>query len=178
MAQDEFNSGDWDDLLGTGSILKRIIVKGARDADEIDMEAPRKFFALIDIETKCNDKPIRSESHKNYLINSDADLFPGAHLVIPLMDIGEKSCYIFDSKFGYGDDGNLPDIPANCKLECVIHLKLRCPYDEFLDQLSPRERLLIARRKKERGRFWFLRSNYQNAITIYESLAELCQLSS
>lgn len=166
---------EWDDLLGTGTVLKQVLVEGQRNHDpDLDMEAPRKFFALIDIETKLNDKLIESESHKNYLLNSEADLFPGAHLVIPLMDIGEQSRYIFDAKFCYGSSGNLPHIPANSKLECIITLKLRSPYDEFLAQLTPGERMKLANRKKDRGKFWYSRQDYQNAITIYQSLTDLC----
>jgi FK506-binding protein 8 len=172
---DEEEEEEWEDLLGTGTVLKQVVVGGERG--DIDMEAPRKFFALIDIETRCNDKLIPSECHKNFLINVDADLFPGAHLVIPLMDIGEKSHYKFDPKFGYGETGNLPDIPANSKLDCIITLKLRSSdYDEFLEKLLPRDRIKLASRKKERGKFWYSRSDYQNAIAIYESLTELCQL--
>lgn len=167
---------DWDDLLGTGTVMKQVLVAGSRSGQDLDMEAPRKFFALIDIETKCNDKVVESESHSNYLINSDADLFPGAHLVIPLMDIDEKARYIFDSKFGFGLRGNLPDIPGNAKLECIITLKLRCCYDEFLEQMSLSERIALARRKKERGKFWYDISNFQHSITIYQSLVDLCQL--
>lgn len=174
-AKTEGEDEEWEDLLGTGTVLKQVLVRGSRG--DIDMEAPRKFFALIDIETRCNDKVIPSECHENFLINVDADLFPGAHLVIPLMDIGEKSHYKFDSKFSYGQTGNLPDIPKNSKLDCMITLKLRsADYDEFLEQLSPSERIKLANRKKERGKFWYSRSDYQNAITIYESLTELCQL--
>lgn len=167
---------DWDDLLGTGTIMKRVLVAGNPDDQDIDMEAPRKFFALIDIETKCNGTIIKSDSHKNYLINADADLFPGAHLVIPLMNVGETAEYIFDSKFGYGEQGNpSASIPVNGKLECVITLKLRASYDEFLEQLSISERLQLAERKKERGKFWYSLSNYQNAISIYQSLTDLCK---
>lgn len=168
------NEDEWDDLLGTGTILKQVIVKGARKSlDDDNLEAPRKFFALIDIDIKCNNKLV--ESHKNYLINSDADLFPGPHLVIPLMDINETSRYIFDPKFCFGEEGLEPGIPSNSKLECIITLKLRSPYDEFLSQMSPAERINLGSRKRDRGKFWYSRSNYSNAITIYQSLAELCQ---
>lgn len=166
---------DWDDLLGTGTIMKRILVAGSSNDQDIDMEAPRKFFALIDIETKCNDTIVESDSHENYLINADADLFPGAHLVIPLMNVGEQSEYKFDSKFGYGEQGNPPEVPPAGRLECVITLKLRASYDEFLEQLSIGERLQLAERKKKRGKFWYSLSNYQNAISIYQSLTDLCK---
>lgn len=169
---------DWEDLLGTGSVLKQVLIKGHRmeSDDGIDMEAPRKFFALIDIETKCNNQLIRSESHRNFLSNVDADLFPGAHLVIPLMDINETSMYKFDPKFCFGKEGlEESGIPANSKLECKITLKLRAQYDEFLEQMSPSEKIKLALRKRERGKFWFARSNYQNAITMYQSIADLCQ---
>lgn len=162
-----------EDLLGTGSVMKQVLEAGEPQA--VDGEAPRKFFALIDIETKCDGKVVVSESHRNFLINVDADLFPGAHLVIPLMDIGEKSRYVFDSKFGFGQDGLLSEIPPSAKLECVITLKLRSPYDEFLSQMSTSELLELARRKKDRGKFWYDRANYPNAITIYQSLVDLCQ---
>ena len=167
--------GDWDDILGTGTVLKQVLERGRRNEDpDLDMEAPRKFFALIDIETKCQGVIIESESHKNYLINSDADLFAGAHLVIPLMDVDEQSRYIFDPKFAFGSLGLEPLVPTNSKLECIITLKFRSPYDEFLNQLQPGERLKLANRKKDRGKFWFLRGDYHNAITIYQSLNDLC----
>lgn len=173
----------WEDLLGTGTVLKQVLVKGNRkryddddDDDGIDMEAPRKFFALIDIETECNGQLISSESHKNFLLNVDADLFPGAHLVIPLMDINETSLYKLDSKFCYCKQG-LPesDIPSNSKLTCKITLKLRSQYDTFLEQMSTNEKVQLASRKKERGKFWYSRGNYQNAISIYQSILDLCQ---
>lgn len=171
----EETTEEWEDLLGTGTVLKQVLLKGTRA--DCNMEAPRKFFALIEIETRCNDKLIPSECHKNFLINVDADLFPGAHLVIPLMDIGERSHYKFDPKFCYGETGSPPDIPANSRLDCIITLKLRSSdYDEFLEQLLPADRIKLASRKKERGKFWYSRADYQNAITIYESLTELCQL--
>lgn len=187
---EEEQDGDeeWDDLLGTNTVLKQVLVRGKRwqedandpDDDGINMEAPRKFFALIDISTRLHGdlgvKPIDSESHENFLINSDADLFAGVHLVIPLMDVHETSRYIFDPKFAYGQLGNLPHVPANAKLDCIITLKMRSSYEEFLERLRPSERLLVANRKKERGKFWYSREDYPNAIAIYQSLTDLCEL--
>lgn len=167
------SSTDWEDILGTGSVLKQVLEVGERQ--DQDMEAPRKFFALIDIETRCDGKLVESESYKNFLINSDSDIFPAAHLVIPLMDMNEKSRYLFDAKFCYGPRGNPPYIGPNCKLECIITLKIRAPYDEFLDDLTPSERIMLANRKKDRGKFWFQRGDFQNAIVIYQSLTDLCQ---
>lgn len=172
------NEEDWDDLLGTGTVMKQVLIPGRRSEHELDMEAPRKFFALIDIETSYKNKLIESESHKNYLISADADLFPGAHLVIPLMDIGEQSRYIFDAKFGYAEFGSPPEIPPQAKLECIITLKLRAQYDEFLNEMSPEERVRLGNRKKERGKFWYSRGQFQNAITIYQSLLDLCLFDS
>lgn len=174
----EDNHNQWDDLLGTGTVLKQVIEPGRRPQEEdedINLEAPRKFFALIDVETYSCGKLLTTESHRNYLINCDADLFAGVHLVIPLMDIGEKSRYIFDPKFAYGTRGNESSgIPANANLECIITLKIRSQYDDFLQELTPEERIRIATRKKERGKFWFSREDYQNAISIYQSIADLC----
>ena len=179
---------EWDDLLGTGTVMKQVLVRGRpwqegdEDDDGINMEAPRKFFALIDIETRLHEseelKPIASECHENFLINSDADLFLGAHLVIPLMDVNETARYIFDPKFAYGSIGCPPHIPPNAKLDCIITLKMRSSYDDFLVQLKPFERLLVANRKKERGKFWYAREEYQNAISIYQSLTDLCLMGS
>ena len=174
----ESQGDDWDDLLGTGTVLKKVIEPGRRpqlDDEDISPEAPRKFFALIDIETFHGDKRIAGESHENYLINCDADLFAGAHLVIPLMDINEKSRYIFDPKFAYGELGIVPlGIPANAKLECIITLKIRSQYEDFLNEMCLREKIQLAARKKERGKFWVSREDYYNAISIYQSMTELC----
>lgn len=172
LSEDNYQEADWDDLLGTGTILKRLINHGYQE--ETDLEAPRKYFALIDIETRYNNHIVEQESHENFLINVDADLFGGPHIVIPLMNINEESEYIFDSKFCFGEEGHGPSVPPNAKLECKITLKLRSPYDEFLAELNANERLQLAKRKKERGKFWFSRGNYTNAISIYQSLTDLC----
>jgi len=168
----------WDDLLGTGTVLKQVIDPGRRpqeEDEEISMEAPRKFFALIDIETLYEGNMVKGESHENFLINCDADLFAGAHLVIPLMDLDEKSRYIFDPKFVYGPLGNAESgIPANAKLECIITLKFRAHYDDFLADLNTHERIFLAKRKNERGKFWFKREDYHNAISIYQTITDLC----
>lgn len=167
------NQEEWDDVLGTGSVLKRTIVPGDHDED-LDAEAPRKFFALIDIETRCQDTIVPSETHKNLLVNSVSDIYPGAHLVIPIMKINETSQYKFDARFGFGSRGLEPAVPANVGLECVITLKLRAHYDEFLEQMSTSERLGLARQKKDRGKFWYDRGDYENAVGIYKTLVDLC----
>lgn len=178
MSQDD-GAGEWEDLLGTGTVMRQIIVHGSRpseaETDGIDLEAPRKFFACIDIETRLNDKLLATESHKDFLINNDADLFPGAHLVIPLMELNETSRYRFDPKFTYGRKGNPSEIPPDATLECTITLKSRAPYDEFLEQLTFTERYNLARRKKERGVFWYRREDYDSSISVFQSIIDLCQ---
>lgn len=169
------DSDDWDDLLGTGAVLKRVLVASDQD-EELDMEAPRKFFALIDIQTRCQNKIVPSESHENFLINVDADLFPGAHLVIPLMNINETSLYKFESRFCFGAHGLNPHVPVNEGLECTITLKMRAQYDDFLEHMSIGERLSLAQRKKDRGKFWFERGEYENAVAIYKTLTDLGEL--
>lgn len=168
---------DWDDLLGTGTVLRQVVEPGRRpDEDEDDgitHEAPRKFFALIDVEITIQGRLL--ESYKNFLINNDADLFPGAHLVIPLMDLDETSRFKFDAKFAYGQKGDAAlQIPPNALLECLITLHVRAPYDQFLEQLTANERFRLAERKRERGRFWFLREDYELAISMFQSMADLC----
>lgn len=171
---------EWDDLLGTGTIMRQVLRPGRRptqdEEDGISLEAPRKFFALIDIETRLHDQPLVTESHKNFLINNEADLFPGTHLVIPLMEIEETSRYIFDSKFTYGPRGNPPQVKPDSRLECLITLKFRAPYDEFLEQLTFNERHQLASRKKERGIFWYTRGDYDQSISMFQSIIDLCQV--
>lgn len=170
-------TNEMEDVLGTGTVLKQVLSPGDQPGDT-DMEAPRKFFALIDIDTKLagSDQFIESECHTDFLLSVDADLFSGAHLVLPLMNINEKARFIFDSKFAYGSLGNPPHIPPDSKLECVITLKSRVPHQEFVenhlydeDLLKLTERLALANRKRERGNFWFSRSDLPNAITCYKS---------
>lgn len=178
MPQDD-GAEEWEDLLGTGTVMRQIVVHGSRptedETDGIDLEAPRKFFARIDIETRLGDKLLATESHRDFLINNDADLFPGAHLVIPLMELNETSRYLFDPKFTYGRKGNPSEIPPDAMLECTITLKSRAPYDQFLEQLTFAERYTLARRKKERGVFWYCREDYDSSISIFQSIIDLCQ---
>uniref|UniRef100_A0A6G1SMI0 peptidylprolyl isomerase n=1 Tax=Aceria tosichella TaxID=561515 RepID=A0A6G1SMI0_9ACAR len=177
MPQDE--TDDWEDLLGTGTVMKQVVVHGSRasvdELDGINLEAPRKFFASIDIETRLEDRLLETESHKDFLINNEADIFPGAHLVIPLMELNETSRYRFDPKFVYGQTGNPPEVPPNAILECTITLKSRAPYDEFLERLTFTERYNLAKRKRDRGIFWYHREDYDSSISVFQSIIDLCQ---
>lgn len=158
-----------EDVLGTGTIMKELI-KAGETPGENDMEAPRKFFARIDIETRNSETKelLDDDCHKDFLISSDADLFPGPFIVLPLMNIEETSRFIFDQKFCYGKE--------KPKLECVITLKSRVSHDEFVEchlldeELFPlKDRLIIANRKRERGNFWFLKGDLDMAKSSYES---------
>lgn len=168
---------DFDDVLGSGTLLKKVIEPGEHRGDP-NVEAPRKFFAVIDIETKLekSDTIIKTESFKDYLISTEADLFSGAQIVLPLMKTGEVSRYILDPKFCYGSEGNPPHIPPNSKLDCTIKLLSFIPHEEFISchlldaELFPLEmRDKIAIRKKERGNFWFARNDFKYALLAYKS---------
>lgn len=160
-----------EDILGTGAILKQVIKTG--DPGDLDMEAPRRFFAFIDIETRLDGKLIESDSHTNFAISVDSDLFPAVTIVIPLMNIGEKSLFKFKPRFAYGDKGNLPEVPPDSTLECTIKLLSRYASEEYIDnhlnKMELKQRLCIADRKRERGNFWFKKEEYQYAIESYKS---------
>lgn len=172
---------EWEDLLGTGTIMKRILHEG--HDEEIDpeeeiqqLEAPRKFFALVDVSVRCNNRTLVSECRRNFLISCESDIFAGVHLAIPLMKVAEKSQYRMHPKFCYGSVGcKSADVPPNAHIDLVIKLIFRIPFDEFLERITTTERIHICRRKKERGKFWWDNGNVYMATNLYSSIVEIAR---
>ena len=119
---------------------------------------------LINLEVRNQEtgELIESESEQSLsVLVGDLDVIHGVDLALLTMHIGEVAEILVKPLVGYGPMGKQPDIPPNCFLLCKTELlKITWPNEmvcESLDALHHYFRM--AKRKKERGCFFFLRND-------------------
>jgi len=93
-------------------------------------------------------------------------------LVVCLMYPGETNEIIADPELAYGDFGLPPHLPPKGAVKYEITLvehkfSVSSPHDYELEQ-----RKNIGLRKKDRGNFWFARSQYSQAVQCYRKAVE------
>ena len=77
---------------------------------------------------------------------------------------------IADPEFAYGDlgfEGESGKVPPKAAVRLEVELVSHKPPVPFGEINQVEEKLRIGRRKKDRGNFWFQRSNYNFAVQCY-----------
>ena len=77
---------------------------------------------------------------------------------------------IADPEFAYGDlgfEGESGKVPPKAAVRLEVELVSHKPPVPFGEISQVEEKLRIGRRKKDRGNFWFQRSNYNFAVQCY-----------
>ena len=98
-------------------------------------------------------------------------MIPALDLAVPLMNKGEVSLVKVASRFGYGEKGLAPVVPANADLEYEVEL-LDFDAEKELENLSVTERREIGVRKRERGNWWYGRDEASLAVQCYRRALE------
>ncbi|KRT81327.1 hypothetical protein AMK59_5847, partial [Oryctes borbonicus] len=102
---------EWEDILGSGSIMKKVIQAGTPDSRpqrlqicEINYESKLESGILVE---KCN----------NFIMQlGDCDVIQGLDIVIGLMNIGDIWELEIEPRLAYGTKGLPPLIPADAKV--------------------------------------------------------------
>uniref|UniRef100_A0A1B6CIU3 peptidylprolyl isomerase n=1 Tax=Clastoptera arizonana TaxID=38151 RepID=A0A1B6CIU3_9HEMI len=151
----------WLDILGSGQLKKKVIVKGKDDS-----RPQRLDVCYISYEGKLEDETV-VEKEDNKIVNlGDAEVIQGLDFALPLMDVGETAEIIIGPRFAYGNLGLPPNIPPNATLNYKVTLQTSEPEPEFTS-LSVKERKTVGNRKRERGNWWYSRKEYTLAIQCY-----------
>ncbi|XP_074594798.1 peptidyl-prolyl cis-trans isomerase zonda [Brevipalpus obovatus] len=167
---DELSADGWLDILDNKQILKKIIHEG-------DKQVPRPERGCrvrINLETKLRStkQRIDSECYQEVAIFvGDCDLFHALDLVVPLMHQHERCQVVIAPRFAFGDKGREPDIPGDSTLECEVEL-VSIDWVEDVDEICLPERFKIACEKKERGNYFFKRSEWSSSISAYKRAIE------
>lgn len=93
-------------------------------------------------------------------------------LVVALMYLGETDEFVADPELAYGDFGYPPHLPSKGAAYFEVTLLAHRPSLASTMDLEVDERKAVGSRKKERGNFWFSRSEYSMAVQCYRKAVE------
>ncbi|XKL59406.1 hypothetical protein PGB90_000422 [Kerria lacca] len=157
----------WEDILGSGQLLKRIIRTGEGTRPE------SRNICEIKYECKYNDKTIEKIDFLKVPV-SDSELIQGLDLILPLMSTGEISEVRIGPRFAYGSKGlkdEKIEVPPDATLYYTIELISTYPEPD-VETMDVETREEIGLRKKLRGNWWFAREDYSFAIQCYKRALE------
>jgi FK506-binding protein 8 len=170
-SNEEESRDGWLDILENKQLMKKTLTPG----DESSLRPERGNKCLIDIKTVVKDtgESIPSETALDVIaFVGDYDVLHGVDLSLGLMHVGETALVSIHPRFAYGEKGKEPDIPGNCTLLCEVTLKSVEVIELEEGSLPIADKIKYGRLKKDRGNFWFERSDYQSAIHCYRRAIE------
>ncbi|KPJ03297.1 PREDICTED: peptidyl-prolyl cis-trans isomerase FKBP8 [Papilio xuthus] len=179
----ETQKDEWQDLLGSGALLKKIIKSGD---DSEGLRPHRGDICRISYEIKIKDSNEhyfeKRDQIKIYV--GDNEILQGLDLALTLMYKGEACHLHLAPRFGYGESGLKPGeslgligeadgpkydgsvIGPDTWLEAKLELHDWSEEPEH-ETLSIAERMEIGIRRRTRGNWWYGRGEPQLAIQLY-----------
>lgn len=154
------------DILGNGTLLKKILEKGLGDRPNMGDEV----IVLMTKEIPEIEK-VFPEEEITYVLG-DGDVVQALDLSVALMNTGEKAMIIAGYKYMYGDLGLEPDIPPKSNFKLIVKLiASNGPLDYPTMTFS--RRFEEAKKKKEMGNFMFKRKEFALALNSYTKASRI-----
>ncbi|GJQ85529.1 hypothetical protein Trydic_g10830 [Trypoxylus dichotomus] len=152
---------EWEDILGSGSIMKKTIQAGKADS-----RPQRLQICEINYESKL-ESGILVEKCDNFIMQlGDCDVIQGLDLAIGLMNVGEICELKIEPRLAYGTKGLPPLIPADAKVLYRVEL-ISAKDEEETEKLTVSQRKTMGNKKRERGNWWYGRGENTLAIQCY-----------
>lgn len=147
------------DILGNGSLTKKVLVEAPDDAKK----PVQGDWVEVEYETYIagQDKVLDSEAARKICVQ-DMDIVQGIDLTLMLMKSGEKAEIFVSSDKAYGATGRPAiNVPPDTDLRFILTLKRICDIPEK-DELIP-----IIEGKKERAKEKYMAKEYETAVFYY-----------
>lgn len=155
---------EWQDILGSGVIMKKILKEG-----EPDSRPRRSEKCLINYTCRLEDADEETfvEKGESYEIGlGEGDVVQGLDVAIGLMNKKERCLLKIGSRLAYGEKGLPPNIPGDATVTFDVELAdVQSEYD--FDTMSIQERRRVGNKKRERGNWWYQRGENTLAIQCY-----------
>lgn len=159
------------DILGNGTLLKKVLREGSEERPE------GRDIAHINFTGRLEDGTI-VEEERDYVVQiDDVEVVQGLDMTLKLMNVGEKAEVIVDARFAYGEHGykneEQPErsIPPNAKVTYIVEL-LSTKEEADLETKTYVARKDIGNKKRLRGNFWMKRQEYNLTIQSYRRALE------
>ncbi|KAH3829725.1 peptidyl-prolyl cis-trans isomerase FKBP8-like isoform X3 [Dreissena polymorpha] len=170
-------NSDYTDILGNGTLLKKVIHKGTGPRAQMREKVTVTLLSSIPV------MGITLPEQRLTFVVGEADVVPALDMAVTLMEVGEVAEIVSGFDYMYGEIGLPPDIPpkANFKLEVTLHSSV--PFD--YGTLDFDQKFEEAKKKKERGNYFFKRQEFELGIRLYTqalkiidpSATKLCEVS-
>eukprot|EP00096_Caligus_rogercresseyi_P006558 TRINITY_DN2308_c0_g1_i1.p1 TRINITY_DN2308_c0_g1~~TRINITY_DN2308_c0_g1_i1.p1 ORF type:complete len:367 (+),score=101.14 TRINITY_DN2308_c0_g1_i1:46-1146(+) len=157
----------WVDILGTGRLKKRVTSPGTPNTrpepgDEL----------VVKLSGTHHGEEVLPETEISFRLG-EFEVPKALDYILPIMDEKEEAEILSESDFMYGDLGLTQPFSVPPKATLLLRVTLMSsvvPPPNL--SLSVEERLALGKRKKDRGTFWYSRSDYQMAIFCYRKASE------
>ncbi|PAV78815.1 hypothetical protein WR25_00506 [Diploscapter pachys] len=159
---------EWDDILGSGDLLKKTLRAGKGTEKPQDGQ----WVTIRVIDTL---RGIDSHNHVK-LITGFSMVVDAWELVVKLMVEGECVAVKSKARFAYGELGLDELIHPNEDQEYTIELLEILPGPNF-ESMSDEELADFVLTLKERGNFYFSRAEYEKAIFVYKRASGILDVS-
>lgn len=170
-AESSTKKEEYMDILGNGTLLKKVIKEGQNHRPE------GRDIAVINYTGRLDDGTI-VEEERNFVVQiDDVEVVQGLDMALKLMNIGEQAEVIVSSRFAYGEQGlkneENPErnVPSNARITYRVEL-VSSKEESDLESKSYAARKDIGNKKRLRGNFWMKRQEYNLAIQSYRRALE------
>ncbi|XP_029470286.1 peptidyl-prolyl cis-trans isomerase FKBP8 [Rhinatrema bivittatum] len=165
---------EWLDVLGSGSLKKKILVagKGVGSRPVNGQNVTIELKVMLE-----EDGPVVEEETSLTFTLGDGDVIQALDFCVQLMELGEKALIVSDAKYGYGKQGRGSSIPPDAMLTLEVEL-LTFGDGPDLECLTGQEKNELVNRKRERGNFYYQQAEYVLAINSYEIALKIINSSS
>lgn len=159
------------DILGNGTLLKKVLQEGTGDRPE------SRDIAVINFTGRLEDGTVVEEEKDMVVQIDDVEVVQGLDMTLKLMNVGERAEVIVDARFAYGEQGHKNEenpersIPANAKITYTVEL-VSTKEEPDLETKTYTARKEIGNKKRLRGNFWMKRQEYNLAIQSYRRALE------
>ncbi|CDR96173.1 peptidylprolyl isomerase, putative [Babesia bigemina] len=153
------------DLTGDAGVVKTILQEAQSDdlpenGHEVEVHYTGKLESGIEFDSS------RNSTFKFVL--GEGSVIKGWDVGVASMKIGEKSLFVIQPEYGYGDAGAGSTIPPKAVLHFEIELINSRPKPKDCNDMTTDERIQEAANCKALGNSHFLKGKYRAAIDMYD----------
>ncbi|TMW67011.1 hypothetical protein Poli38472_012127 [Pythium oligandrum] len=159
----------FEDVLGSGGIFRRMVKTNPEGGQaEFGEEVTIRYSEHL-LET---DKPTSQDQVREFRIG-DGEVMPALELCGKMMRVGEVCEIRCDPRFAYGDKGLAPHVPPNAPMKILLEL-LRVG-KRITAEMTSKELLVEAGKKKESGNRYFKEQKYDRAANLYKKALKILE---
>ncbi|KAL3865963.1 hypothetical protein ACJMK2_043307 [Sinanodonta woodiana] len=151
------------DILGNGLLVKKVLVAGQGD----DTKPVPGDIVSVSSKGQLEDGTQIDIEDCIIFTLGDGDVHQAWDLAVCLMQVGETCELVTDARYAYGELGSPDKVPPNAKITYTLELLKKESGPDYSIMPAP-ERVQHVLKKKERGNYYYRRSEWMRALHSYQ----------